>query len=145
MWGGGVIQPQPQHWHNTRSPFKPSNLAPTIHTSLSPPHAPMHASTLQLIQQHQQDFLRMVMEPPGEEEDAAMEAMLGEMGGGGLPPGMVQIELSEADAAAIERLQVRECEGVKHCYTLPTSHHPSINPPVCALFQIGGLRFDCNA
>ncbi|GAB4821647.1 hypothetical protein N2152v2_008693 [Parachlorella kessleri] len=62
---------------------------------------------LQQIQAHQQEFLALVNEPiaPG---DPNMEAMLQQMeeamGGEGGEPGMVQVELTEEEAAAIDRL-----------------------------------------
>eukprot|EP00775_Hariotina_reticulata_P002326 gene2326-2634_t len=71
---------------------------------------------MQQISQNQAEFMRMVMEAPeeGEEEEMAqMAQLLGAMRGGagaaggegGLPPGVMAIELTEADDAAIQRLQ----------------------------------------
>lgn len=55
---------------------------------------------MQQISQHQQEFMRMVMEAPEEGEDeemAQMAQLLGAMGGGGgaggLPPGVVQVSM----------------------------------------------------
>ncbi|GLI65743.1 hypothetical protein VaNZ11_009344 [Volvox africanus] len=59
-----------------------------------------HPELVQVINQNQQEFLRMLTEPgEGEEEDAM--AML--LGGGGPEGGMV-VELTEEDEAAITRL-----------------------------------------
>jgi hypothetical protein len=79
-----------------RSPPTPPLLPPSF--PLSPP---------QQINAHQADFLRMVMEPGEEGEDDEMGEALAAMAGGegGLPPGVIAVELSEEDQAAIGRLE----------------------------------------
>lgn len=55
---------------------------------------------LQTINSNQQEFLRMVAEPPGEGEADDLQAALG-----GLGAGFAQIELTPEDDAAITRLE----------------------------------------
>lgn len=66
------------------------------------------------INAHHQDFLRLLTESPDHENEAGMEdamaEMMGAMGGDG-DEGQV-VELTEADASAVERLQsLGECNS----------------------------------
>lgn len=57
------------------------------------------------INSNQPEFLRLITEAPSEAEDAALEEAMGGMMGGGGGPGMQTVELTEADEAAITRLE----------------------------------------
>ncbi|KAK9826231.1 hypothetical protein WJX74_001551 [Apatococcus lobatus] len=65
---------------------------------------------LQMINANQAEFLRMVNEPAGPGGNQSMEqlaAQLGAAGGGegGLPPGAVQVQLTQEEMASVERLE----------------------------------------
>lgn len=93
-----LLTPQPPP-----SPFlHPHHPTLALPNRLAPCPAPP-----QQINAHQADFLRMVMEPGEEGEDDEMAEALAAMAGGegGLPPGMIAVELTPEDEAAIQRLE----------------------------------------